>query len=132
MGRIGRLTGNMVSVKMVIVAVLAAALAAGVAEGQSTASCVQKLTSCAPYLNGTSKPPATCCNPLKEAVAKEKACLCTVYNTPGLLPSLGVNTTQVATLAKSCGVDADASTICSGTRTGSLPFWFLFSLHVSI
>ncbi|OWM71843.1 hypothetical protein CDL15_Pgr017726 [Punica granatum] len=104
------------SAKFVMVAVLAVALAAGVAEGQATASCLQKLTPCVQYLNRTGVPPDTCCSPVKEAVANEKACLCSVYNTPGLLQSFGVNSTQVAAVAKSCGVNADASTICSGSH----------------
>lgn len=124
----------MVSVNLVIVAVVVVAQAAAVAEGQSTSSCVQKLTPCALYLNGTSTPPDTCCSPLKEAVANEKDCLCAVYKSPGLLPSLGVNSTQVAALAKSCGVNADASTICSGTHThaGSLLFHLVLPTKGSI
>ncbi|KAK4748555.1 hypothetical protein SAY87_015141 [Trapa incisa] len=109
----------MVSVKLVVAAFVLAALAAAVAEGQSTPSCAQKLEPCVQYLNGTSTPSEACCSPLREMVANEKACLCTVYKTPGFLASLGVNSTQVAALAMSCGVNADANTVCSAANAPS-------------
>lgn len=96
----------------VMVAVVVSASFADQAAAQ--ADCTSSLAPCLPYLNATGKaPPAACCTPLKSAVATQKACICNLFNTPGLLQSFGVNSTQVVDLAESCGVNADPTTLCS-------------------
>ncbi|CAN1834284.1 Non-specific lipid transfer protein GPI-anchored 7 [Linum perenne] len=80
-----------------------------VTEAQGTAnfpSCASKLVPCAP--------PATCCDPIKEAVKTELPCLCNLYNTPGLLNSFGINVTQAIGLTKRCGISADISNCSKG------------------
>ncbi|CAN1834283.1 Non-specific lipid transfer protein GPI-anchored 7 [Linum perenne] len=90
-----------------------------VTEAQGTAnfpSCASKLVPCAEYIGNTTKPPATCCDPIKEAVKTELPCLCNLYNTPGLLNSFGINVTQAIGLTKRCGISADISN-CSKVPT---------------
>ncbi|KAK1378281.1 lipid transfer-like protein VAS [Heracleum sosnowskyi] len=74
-------------------------------------SCGAALVPCSGYLNATMKPPASCCDPLKEAVDKQLSCLCNLYNSPDLLKSLGINVTQALRLPTLCGV---ADNLCQG------------------
>ncbi|XP_073136338.1 uncharacterized protein [Henckelia pumila] len=75
--------------------------------------CVQKLMPCQPYLKSNS-PPASCCVPLKQLVADDKACLCTVLNDPAILHNLNITKTDAVNLAKNCGSNADLSTCNNG------------------
>ncbi|KAJ8764209.1 hypothetical protein K2173_005389 [Erythroxylum novogranatense] len=89
---------------------------------QNTASCAEKLIPCAAYLNGTTKPPSSCCDPIKEAVEKDLPCLCSLYNTPGLLQGFGVNVTQALALTQRCGTKADTSACSKASApSGSTP-----------
>lgn len=74
-------------------------------------SCAASLVPCSDYLNATRKPPASCCDPLKEAVDKQLACLCNLYNSPDLLNSLKINVTQALRLPTLCGVPDN---LCQG------------------
>ncbi|KAF6152626.1 hypothetical protein GIB67_013073 [Kingdonia uniflora] len=73
--------------------------------------CASKLVDCADYLNST-KPPDSCCTPLKEAVIKQHKCLCDLYENPSLLKAFNINITQALELPQYCGVSADVSS-CS-------------------
>lgn len=106
---------KMVSVAVVLVVVMTVILSA---EGQDIPSCASGLVPCADYLNATTKPPASCCDPLKEAVAKQLPCLCNLYNTPGLLKSFGINVTQAVKLPTLCGVPGD---LCKSGKNASSP-----------
>ncbi|XP_059670604.1 non-specific lipid transfer protein GPI-anchored 9-like [Cornus florida] len=88
----------------------------GVPEGQSTPPCAQKLVPCEDYVNST-KPPASCCEPLREAVTQELDCLCDLYNTPAFLPSIGINInlTDMLSLPASCGIPVDISACVNAT-----------------
>lgn len=79
----------------------------------TTATCAQKLISCADYLNGTKTPSTECCSSINDAVANDRVCLCNLYNTPGLLESFGTNITQALKLTQECGASTDTS-ICKG------------------
>lgn len=107
----------MASTKMlatVTAAVLAVLMLSATATAQTpTADCASKLVPCAQYLNST-KPPASCCDPLKEAVTKDLACLCNLYKNPDLLKALGVNVTQALELPKYCGISNDVSACSKG------------------
>lgn len=105
-----------------LAAVLAVALAAAssaspshaqasTAGGGAMPSCAAKLVPCAAYLNSTSgtKPPAACCDPLKEAAANETACVCAMLLNKAALQAFGVAPEQGIALAKRCGVTADPS-----------------------
>ncbi|KAL5551092.1 hypothetical protein UlMin_001268 [Ulmus minor] len=89
----------------VMMAVLAVSLMSS-AEAQNPPSCASKLVSCAGDLNST-KPSNSCCSAIKEAVNNEFTCLCTLYNTPGVLQSFGVTVDQAIRLTQACGVPVE-------------------------
>ncbi|XP_059642949.1 non-specific lipid transfer protein GPI-anchored 7-like [Cornus florida] len=103
-----------VTTVVVVVVVVVVMVATRVAEGQSTPSCAQKLVPCANYINSTN-PPASCCDPLREAVTQDRECLCNLYNTPGLLASLGINVTQALLLPGHCNVPGNTSACTKAT-----------------
>lgn len=110
---------KMAALLTVVVVVLVGIRAA---EGQPAASCAQNLVPCASYLNSTTRPPSSCCDPLRETVTNDLVCLCNLYQTPGFLASLGVNLTQALDLSRKCGIPGDLSAcggiiifICVGT-----------------
>ncbi|CAN6971254.1 hypothetical protein IGI04_034345 [Brassica rapa subsp. trilocularis] len=84
----------------------------------ATMTCVNKLVPCFSALTTTTKPPKDCCDSIKEAVEDELPCLCTVYNTPGLLSQFNVSTAQALNLSRRCDVTTDLSA-CSGTGASS-------------
>ncbi|WJX94607.1 hypothetical protein P8452_76010 [Trifolium repens] len=86
-------------------------------EAQDTPSCAAQLIPCADFLNST-KPPNSCCDPLKKTVETQLTCLCNLFYTPGLLESLRINITQALDLSRNCGVTSDIST-CK--HAGSAP-----------
>ncbi|XP_052170757.1 non-specific lipid transfer protein GPI-anchored 7-like [Diospyros lotus] len=92
----------------VAVALVVTAATRGAEAQAPTTSCASKLAPCANSMNSTN-PPASCCDPLKEVVTKELSCLCNLYNTPGLLESLGINSTQAVLLLGSCKIPGDIS-----------------------
>ncbi|KAK1376407.1 AAI domain-containing protein [Heracleum sosnowskyi] len=77
-------------------------------------ACVVNLLGCADSLNTTTTPPDTCCLPLKEAITDQLPCLCSLYNNPTLLISLGINITQVIELPARCGINFSI-TECTGS-----------------
>ncbi|KAI4302547.1 hypothetical protein MLD38_038276 [Melastoma candidum] len=80
----------------------------GGSSGGDSLHCVQQLMPCKPYLKG-SNPPATCCIPLKQAVANEPQCLCRVFQNQDLMKSFNVTLDDALALAASCGAHADMS-----------------------
>lgn len=107
-----------------LMAVLTAAAAVETAAAQGSGAlppCASKLIPCAEYLNATKAPPPSCCDPLKETVTKEKACLCSIYKNPAMLQTLGINVTQVMGLPKLCGIDVgkDPSALCKAQPLSS-------------
>ncbi|KAM7258166.1 hypothetical protein ACFE04_013907 [Oxalis oulophora] len=106
-------------VKLIFTAVILVVLTITTTEAQSSSTtCASKLVACYNYLNGTVKPTATCCDPIKEAVKTELTCLCTLYTTPGLLSSFNVSVEQALNLTKECGVPTDISA-CNSSSTES-------------
>lgn len=77
-------------------------------EAQTTEipSCASNLIPCAGYLNST-KPPSSCCDPIKKTVETELTCLCNLFYAPGLLQSFNISTAQALTLSRNCGVTSD-------------------------
>nr|GME00451.1 lipid transfer-like protein VAS [Ipomoea batatas] len=121
----------MASTKMLATAIAALAavlMLTATATAQST-SCANNLIPCAAYLNST-KPPASCCDPLKETVTKELSCLCNLYKNPEVLKSLGVNITQALELPKHCGISNDVSA-CNKGNTNSNGNLFTPTFHSS-
>ncbi|KAI3918301.1 hypothetical protein MKX01_041621 [Papaver californicum] len=78
---------------------------------QNVPGCAAALVPCAGYLNST-KPPESCCKPLKETIKTQRKCLCDLYEDQSLLPVMGINVTQALLLPKYCGVSDDTS-LCS-------------------
>lgn len=97
-----------------ILAVLVVAMTASwVTEAQTLPPCVQKLMGCADSLNTTTKPPETCCAPLKEALTNELPCLCKLYSDTDLLKSFKINVTQSMEIPARCGIDVSLDA-CNG------------------
>ncbi|KAK2979214.1 hypothetical protein RJ640_009612 [Escallonia rubra] len=90
----------------VIVVVVVAAIS--VAEGQSMPLCASKLVLCANYMNSTN-PPSSCCDSLRDAVTNELPCMCNLYETLGLLESLGTKVTQALHVTAACKIPVDLS-----------------------
>ncbi|KAM0010274.1 putative plant non-specific lipid-transfer protein/Par allergen [Helianthus debilis subsp. tardiflorus] len=89
-----------------------AAIPAAQAQAQT---CASKLVPCAAYLNATTTPPNTCCDPIKEAVANDLQCLCNLYSNPAFLSGLGINIQQALRLPRLCGVSSDTS-VCKSVQ----------------
>ncbi|KAL8150096.1 hypothetical protein V2J09_019904 [Rumex salicifolius] len=88
-------------------------LATVIRESEAQATCAASLTPCADYINAT-HPPATCCSPLKEALATQKMCLCNIFNDPNTLKSFGINVTDALSLPTRCNITTGASSnICA-------------------
>ncbi|XP_049377740.1 non-specific lipid transfer protein GPI-anchored 7-like [Solanum stenotomum] len=100
--------------------ITAALLSAIITDAQTT-SCASKLVPCAPFLNSTSNPSASCCDPLREAVNKDLQCICKLFENPTLLPSLGINVTQVIALLKNCNIPGDVNTCKAGGPSSPSP-----------
>ena len=91
-----------------------------------TPTCASKLVACVDYLNATTTPPSSCCNPLKEAVTNEKTCLCDIYSNPSLIQAFHINLTQALNLPKLCRTDTGkSSNICNGSFR-SLAFFYFY------
>ncbi|CAN4127556.1 unnamed protein product [Withania somnifera] len=93
---------------LITVAITAVLLLTTTKTKAQTPSCASKLVPCAPFLNST-KPPDSCCTPLREAVTNDLQCLCKLYQNPTLLPSLGINVTQAIALPKYCNIRGDVA-----------------------
>ncbi|KAH0643131.1 hypothetical protein KY290_034738 [Solanum tuberosum] len=105
---------------LITVAITAALLSATITDAQTT-SCASKLIPCEPFLNSTSKPSASCCDPLREAVTEDLQCICKLFENPTLLPSLGINITQVIALLKNCNIPGDVNTCKAGGPSSPSP-----------
>lgn len=100
---------------LITAAITAVLLSATTTEAQP--SCASKLVPCASYLNST-KPPASCCDPLREAVTKDLQCLCKLYENPTFLSTMGINVTQAIGLPKYCNIPGDV-TACKAVAPSS-------------
>ncbi|RZC57880.1 hypothetical protein C5167_005180 [Papaver somniferum] len=74
-------------------------------------TCAAALVPCGDYLNST-KPPESCCKPLKDTIKTQRKCLCDLYEDPTILPGFGINVTQALMLPTYCGVK-DSVNLCS-------------------
>jgi len=78
------------------------------------AQCMQKLLPCQSYMKSQTNPPETCCAPLKEMHDNNSQCLCSFFNSPSLLHSIGLSKDDLMKLPQACGIDTDLSG-CSNT-----------------
>ncbi|KAL2348130.1 hypothetical protein Fmac_002130 [Flemingia macrophylla] len=83
--------------------------AIGLGKGQTVPLCADKLFPCIGNVNST-KPPDTCCNPVKEIYATQETCFCELALTPGILEGLGTSTDQALQVLHSCGVNFQITT----------------------
>lgn len=81
----------------------------------TTQACAQGLLTCASYLNNTNPPSATCCTGIKQTIATQFTCLCSLFFEPGLLEAYGGNTTSGLRIATACGEKMDVNK-CKGKR----------------
>ncbi|KAK8578813.1 hypothetical protein V6N13_142085 [Hibiscus sabdariffa] len=104
--------------KMVMMAVLVMLARVTVAQ----VSCAQSLVPCAPYLsNATAQPQEDCCNPIREAVATQRTCLCNLFNDPALLNAFNVSVSAALRIARDCDVTVDVSACNNATSPTSAP-----------
>ncbi|KAI3971530.1 hypothetical protein MKW92_035738 [Papaver armeniacum] len=82
----------------------------------SAQECASALVPCAGYLNST-KPPESCCKPLRDTIKTQRKCLCDLYEDKNLLPSMGINVTQALLLPTYCGVN-ETTSLCSKVVPG--------------
>ncbi|CAN6980089.1 unnamed protein product [Brassica rapa subsp. trilocularis] len=72
--------------------------------------CIQKLKSCQPYLHSVIPPlPASCCLSMKEMVANDAPCLCSVFNNVDMLKSLNLTRDNALDIPKACDAEPDIS-----------------------
>ncbi|KAA3456448.1 protein YLS3-like isoform X2 [Gossypium australe] len=68
-------------------------------------TCLQSLMSCAPYFNNaTLQLQGNCCDPLRQAVATELTCLCSLINNSTLLSSFNIPIAAALRITRGCGV----------------------------
>ncbi|KAL0699648.1 hypothetical protein Bca4012_055770 [Brassica carinata] len=81
--------------------------------------CIQKLMPCQPFLHSViPPPPPSCCLPMKEIVANDATCLCSVFNNVDMLKSLNLTKDNALDLPKACGAHPDIFP-AGGTTTPS-------------
>ncbi|XP_058223789.1 non-specific lipid transfer protein GPI-anchored 7-like isoform X2 [Rhododendron vialii] len=90
---------------LILAAVAVMAVGPGLADAQ-TLPCASALAPCVTYINLTGTPPQSCCGPMAEAVQNQMPCLCTLYTTPGLLVSVGINVGQAVLIPSRCNIVA--------------------------
>ena len=100
---------------MSLVVVLALTMSLAEAQSGTSATCAQELIPCMDYLNSTSTPPSSCCDPLKRTVETELTCLCNLFYTPGLLQTFNISVDNALALSRRCGVTSDLTSCNNGT-----------------
>ncbi|KAL9682963.1 hypothetical protein QQ045_014775 [Rhodiola kirilowii] len=108
------------SASLFFVLLLSAAAILTVKAQSGNQACISNLAPCASFMSTTTKPPQTCCGPLKTAITTQIDCLCGLYNTPGLLQSFKINLTQALAIPGRCGIDGASLSECSKVG-GSAP-----------
>ncbi|KAG4987566.1 hypothetical protein JHK85_030549 [Glycine max] len=96
---------------MPLMVVLGMTLVICLANGQATPPCAKHLSPCLDVMNST-KPPDTCCNPIKET---QSTCFCQLVSTPGMLEGIGTTIAQALKLANLCGVNFTLTTCKAST-----------------
>ncbi|KAJ4889449.1 Bifunctional inhibitor/lipid-transfer protein/seed storage 2S albumin superfamily protein [Raphanus sativus] len=78
----------------------------------------RKLMPCQPYLHSViPPPPPSCCLPMREIVANDATCLCSVFNNVDMLKSLNLTKDNALDLPKACGANPDIS-LCKASPAG--------------
>ncbi|KHN13400.1 lipid transfer-like protein VAS [Glycine soja] len=68
-------------------------------------SCLNKVSPCLNYLNGTEDPPDSCCEPLKSVIESDAECLCSLVSNRGTRQAeqAGININEAQQLPGRCG-----------------------------
>lgn len=98
--------------------------------GGDSLPCIQKLLPCQPYLKGSAPPTPPCCVPLKQMVAGDTQCLCTVFKNEAILKGLNVTQKEALNLVKTCGANDDISVCNQGYFTFFSFFFYIFFLCI--
>ncbi|XP_010934068.1 non-specific lipid transfer protein GPI-anchored 7 [Elaeis guineensis] len=105
----------------VMVVVVWVAMMAAVATGQQPPSCAANLSQCAQYINNSTKPSESCCEPLRDAVKNQLACLCALYKDSNILKFLNITVDKALQLSSRCGVNSTLSACTEALAPGSHP-----------
>ncbi|KAL8199528.1 hypothetical protein R6Q57_013096 [Mikania cordata] len=92
----------------VVVTLLIIVVSISTAHAQTQTYAVNLLP-CAQYINSTTIPPNSYCDPIKHAVANDLMCLCSLHQNPSFLAGIGVNVAQALRLPQLCGIPADVT-----------------------
>uniref|UniRef100_A0A0C9S9Q9 TSA: Wollemia nobilis Ref_Wollemi_Transcript_6958_802 transcribed RNA sequence n=1 Tax=Wollemia nobilis TaxID=56998 RepID=A0A0C9S9Q9_9CONI len=82
--------------------------------GADDNSCINAIVPCSAYLNTTTKPPNTCCDPLLKVISTQAECLCNVLNS-SIITQLGINVTQALEVPARCGRNVTTDACANGT-----------------
>ncbi|KAL1542552.1 lipid transfer-like protein vas [Salvia divinorum] len=84
---------------------------------QQQQQCIDELRFCIRYLNDTSQPPHTCCQPLDYIVKSLPQCFCNFMSTLAvdLVKSMGINISRAQTLPERCGQRVNPLECITGT-----------------
>ncbi|KAK7406225.1 hypothetical protein VNO78_07845 [Psophocarpus tetragonolobus] len=110
---------SMALMLMLMLMLMSWVLVLGRGKGQTIPLCAVELSPCIKYLNST-KPPDTCCDPIKEINGTQETCFCELALSPGILEGLGTTTTQALQLAHLCGVNFTITT-CKASSSAPIP-----------
>ncbi|WOL04326.1 lipid transfer-like protein VAS [Canna indica] len=94
-------------------AIVALAVVASLVGVEAQPACAAQLSACGPYLNATSKPPESCCGPMREAVKNDMACLCAILENPSVSRAFNITPDNASRLAKACGLADDQMNGCA-------------------
>ncbi|XP_077248251.1 non-specific lipid transfer protein GPI-anchored 30-like [Tasmannia lanceolata] len=97
---------------------LALAVLAPESHAQDT-SCLTQLLPCLNYLNSTSTPPSSCCDPLKSVLSSNPQCLCNLLSSNTASGQTGINATQALQLPSKCGANVNAASCSTSNPTGT-------------
>ncbi|KAA8548305.1 hypothetical protein F0562_004734 [Nyssa sinensis] len=79
--------------------------------------CSNQLLPCLNYLNGTSDPPDSCCDPLKMVIKSNPECLCSMISIKGAneAEQAGINVTEAQQLPGRCGQHVNPISCLTGS-----------------
>ncbi|KAK3224832.1 hypothetical protein Dsin_004694 [Dipteronia sinensis] len=108
------------STAMAAVFVVVVMATTSLTEAQQIPECASKLADCAVFIsNSTIKPDTACCKSIADAVANDLSCLCTLYNTPGVLSSFNISVTDALRVSRDCNAGTDLSK-CNSTASSPM------------
>ncbi|KAK7279025.1 hypothetical protein RJT34_24068 [Clitoria ternatea] len=91
---------------------------------QDSNNCLNKLSPCLNYLNGTDDPPDSCCEPLKSVIESDAKCLCSLVSNKGTRQAeqAGIDINEAQKLPARCGHHVNPLSCLTTDDTMSLSF----------